>query len=192
MTGFSGQREAHAPRPERPAGGIGYPRTLGLIVKGKNIHEETLLATDYLNHFNEIVMLMELVADMPECLEDARDWQPKTYAQHFMDSGFQNKELAIFAYENAPQRYRLPFDHIVEQMNQAVMAGLAAIEAAAVAGEETRIGRLANAVTAQLRQFIDLAGAIINGHSLTSEQAEIDALLAAETPDELSALLEKH
>ena len=68
---------------ERPAGGIGFPRTLRRLVQGKNIHQDTLLATDYLNHFNEIVMLLELVADMPDCLEDALEWQPKSYEDHF-------------------------------------------------------------------------------------------------------------
>ena len=32
-------------------------------VRGSNINEETLLATDYLNHFNEAIMLLELVTD---------------------------------------------------------------------------------------------------------------------------------
>ena len=39
--------------------------------QGTNIDPQTLLATDYLNHFNEIVMLLELIPDMPECFEDA-------------------------------------------------------------------------------------------------------------------------
>ena len=41
-------------------------------VKGSNIDETTLLATDYLNHFNEIVMLLEMVPDMPEMLEEVK------------------------------------------------------------------------------------------------------------------------
>ena len=57
-------------------------------IKGTNIDERTLLATDYLNHFNEIVMLLELVPDLPDCLEDAKEWRPKSYAEHFRDSGF--------------------------------------------------------------------------------------------------------
>lgn len=32
-----------------------------------NINPRTGLATDYLNHFNEAVMLLEMVPDMPEC-----------------------------------------------------------------------------------------------------------------------------
>jgi len=36
-----------------------------------NINEKTLLATDYLNHFNEFVMVLDLIPDMPDCLKDA-------------------------------------------------------------------------------------------------------------------------
>ncbi len=44
-------------------------------VKGSNIDETTLLAADHLNHFNEIVMLLEMVADMPEILDDVKAWR---------------------------------------------------------------------------------------------------------------------
>ena len=44
------------------------------LVRGKNINETSLLATDYLNHFNEIIMLLDMIPSMPECLEDARGW----------------------------------------------------------------------------------------------------------------------
>jgi hypothetical protein len=35
-----------------------------------NINPTTGLATDYLNHFNEAIMLLDLVATVPECLPD--------------------------------------------------------------------------------------------------------------------------
>lgn len=47
-------------------------------VEGTNICDASLLATDYLNHFNEVVMLIGMIPDMPECLDDAREWRPKT------------------------------------------------------------------------------------------------------------------
>ena len=42
-------------------------------VEGTNISSTTLLATDYLNHFNEIVMLLEMVPDMPDMIEDCKE-----------------------------------------------------------------------------------------------------------------------
>ena len=39
-----------------------------------NINPQTGLATDYLNHFNEVMMLLEMLPDMPDCAEDVLEW----------------------------------------------------------------------------------------------------------------------
>ena len=41
-------------------------------VKDANINDQTLLATDYLNHFNEIVMILDMLPDMPELIDEAK------------------------------------------------------------------------------------------------------------------------
>ena len=163
---------------ERPAAGIGFPRTLRLLVRGKNIHEDTLLATDYLNHFNEIVMLLELIADMPECLDDALAWQPKRYEEHFSESSFQDKALAILAYENAPSRYREPFDQIVAQMDATVIKSLKRIHEVTQEGDVEHLRHVVSGVTLKLQRFVDVASAVIHGREVTSGQDEIDSLLA--------------
>ena len=66
-------------------------------LQGTNINTSTLLATDYLNHFNEVIMLIEMVPDMTDIIEDVLAWQPRPYVQHFADSGFQDQDLAIEA-----------------------------------------------------------------------------------------------
>jgi hypothetical protein len=94
-----------------------------------NINPETFLATDYLNHFNEIVMLLEMVPDMPELAEDAFDWEPKSYQRHFLDSGFQAKELAVEAYEKAPRDFRTPFDEICAELDDLITSTLKGLQA---------------------------------------------------------------
>lgn len=94
-----------------------------------NINPETFLATDYLNHFNEIVMLLEMVPDMPELAEDAFDWAPKSYPQHFLDSGFQAKDLAVEAYEKAPGDYKEPFDQICGELDNLITSTLTGLQA---------------------------------------------------------------
>jgi hypothetical protein len=37
-------------------------------LEGTNINQSTLLATDYLNRFNEVVMMIEMIPDMPDCM----------------------------------------------------------------------------------------------------------------------------
>src|SRR6478752_4196740 len=101
-------------RSERP-----IPPPMGLIdearaaqLKAANINPRTGLATDYLNHFNEAVMLLEMVPDMPECAEDFLTWTPLSYAEHFWASNFKARDLAIEAYEKAESSVRAQFDNI--------------------------------------------------------------------------------
>ncbi|RMB08854.1 hypothetical protein BXY39_1500 [Eilatimonas milleporae] len=86
-------------------------------LEAANINPTSFLATDYLNHFNEIVMLLEMVPDMPEMIEETYEWAPKPYSQHFLDSGFQAKELAVEAYEKAPAPIRSTFESVCGKLD---------------------------------------------------------------------------
>lgn len=154
-----------------------HARTLAKLVRGKNIHEETLLATDYLNHFNEVIMLIGMIPDMPDCLDDAKAWAPKSYATHFRDSAFVDKDLAILAYENAPARFRGPFDHTIAQMNDMVVAGVVRIEAALGEGNPDQVAEIVQNVSRNLQRFVDTASAIIHGAERAMDQNEIDRML---------------
>lgn len=95
-----------------------------------NINPDSFLATDYLNHFNEIVMLMEMIPDMPELVEEALEWTPKSYTQHFEESGFQAKDLAIQAYDLAPHVFKSPFVSTCQEMQsiiQSTVNGMVAV-----------------------------------------------------------------
>src|ERR1700722_9124512 len=81
-------------------------------LRAANINPRTGLATDYLNHFNEAVMLLEMVPRMPECAEDFMGWKPLSYAEHFTASNFKARDLAIEAYNMADGRIRAEFDGI--------------------------------------------------------------------------------
>ncbi|GAB4361322.1 MAG: hypothetical protein Kow00114_15780 [Kiloniellaceae bacterium] len=159
------------------ARGAGFTGTYRLLVKGKNINQNTLLATDYLNHFNEIIMLLELVPSMPECYEDAAQWQPKSYAEHFRDSGFSDAELAILAYENAPENYRQAFDATVVQMDRLVLDALPQIKELVEAGDPGLLQEAVESVTRKLESFVDVASSIINGNMNTLDQGQIDQVM---------------
>jgi len=102
-------------------------------LEAANINPESFLATDYLNHYNEIVMLLEMIPDMPDMVEDAADWAPKSYAQHFQDSGFQDTNLAIEAFNLAPTPIKNAFTIVCNEIDiliQSTLAGLNALNAA--------------------------------------------------------------
>lgn len=87
-----------------------------------NINPRSGLATDYLNHFNEAIMLLEMIPDMPECAEDFIDWHPQTYREHFQTSHLKAHEVIIQAYDEADPVYRAQFDRVVETMTSILVA----------------------------------------------------------------------
>ena len=163
--------------PVRPADAGDAYRAFQERVKGTNINPQTLLATDYLNHFNEIVMTLEMIPDMPELLDDARAWRPKTYPEHFQESGFAERELAIEAYEHVPARFRQPFELTIGTLDSLVAMTLERAEATVAAGEFERLKIIVNDASGAIRNLVDSASAIIHGTVRTMEQSEIDALL---------------
>src|SRR6195952_1075610 len=92
------------------------------VLRAANINPRTGLATDYLNHFNEAIMLLEMIPDMPECTEDFLTWSPLSYAEHFWASNFKARDLAIEAYELADPRIRTEFDNIANTMTSILTA----------------------------------------------------------------------
>src|SRR5260370_14499321 len=81
-------------------------------LRAAKINPRPGLATDYLNHFNEAIMLLEMIPDIPECAEDFLLWYPLSYREHFMASHFKGRDLAIEAYESADAGIRTEFDNI--------------------------------------------------------------------------------
>ncbi len=87
-----------------------------------NINPITGLSTDYLNHFNEAVMLLEMIPSVPECRDDLLAWRPANYLEHFAASHLKQRELAIAAYDLADPFTRSQFDEQCAAMTTTVMA----------------------------------------------------------------------
>ncbi|AWK85475.1 hypothetical protein [Azospirillum thermophilum] len=149
-------------------------------VRGTNISDKTLLATDYLNHFNEIVMLIEMIPDMPDMLEECRIWQPKSYAEHFRDSGFSDKDLAIEAYEHVPAKFRRPFEDTIVQAHQVIARTLDRIGADIDGGDPDKLRLDCQSSVAMIHRIIQVANGIIHGTAHVMEQGEIDLYLSSE------------
>lgn len=148
-------------------------------VQGTNISAQTLLATDYLNHFNEIVMLLDMIPDMPDMIEECKEWRPKSYKDHFADSTFSDRQLAIEAYDRVPGKYRRPFEETISQINGLIADGLARLDAEIAAGADPEQLRESCRVIGRAAQVLmDCASAIIHGSNRAMAQAEIDGLLS--------------
>jgi len=84
-------------------------------LKAANVNPVTGLATDYLNLFNEAIMLFEMGIDMPDMAEELTDWSPRGYVAHFEQSGFEQKDVVIAAYAQADPEVRQAFDECCAQ-----------------------------------------------------------------------------
>ncbi len=149
-----------------------------------NINPQTGLATDYLNHFNEVMMLLEMLPAMPDCAGDVLDWAPLDYIGHFEISTFKDKNLAIQAYHAAPAKLRNHLETQVAEINALVVRiqdRLRQAESPSVVAAE-----IAYIATHEIKPLISVAGAVIHGHvepeatqhEGEGAQAEIDALFA--------------
>src|SRR5260221_2856387 len=164
---------AKTAQPDRPApgkiGGDGRARAAEL--QAANINPRTVLATDYLNHFNEAIMLLEMVPDMPECAEDFLAWTPLSYAEHFVASNFKDRDLAIEAYEMAEPNIRTEFDKLTDSMTSILTAvGTAMREARQ---DKTR-ATLAEQATGWVKPLVMMTAGVINGAS----EADVEQIMA--------------
>nr|WP_181706069.1 hypothetical protein [Chthonobacter rhizosphaerae] len=87
-----------------------------------NIHPDTRLATDYLNHFNEVVMLIDMLPTMPDFAPEVVAWEPRSYVEHFRNSRFKARDLAIQAYEAVNPVRRAAFEATIRETEKALGA----------------------------------------------------------------------
>src|SRR5258708_570211 len=139
-------------------------------LRAANINPRTGLATDYLNHFNEAIMLLEMIPDLPRCAEDFLLWYPLSYREHFMASHFKARDLAIEAYDSADEHIRAEFDNITGAMTSILTAVGAAMREARQ--DKTR-ATLAEQATGWVKPLVALAGGIINGGA----EADVDYIM---------------
>jgi hypothetical protein len=146
-----------------------------------NINPKTGLATDYLNHFNEAIMLLDLLPHTPECIVELIGWEPLSYEEHFAASHFKDKELAIAAYAVAEPIARVRLDELADTMNALLVATCEAFQRRS---SLDAANALAAETAARLKPMVARAGAVINGYDIAhsedmttgEQQATVDAL----------------
>lgn len=147
-------------------------------VAGTNISAQTLLATDYLNHFNEIVMLLDMLPDMPDMIDECKLWEPKSYKDHFACSTFSDRQLAVEAYDRVPGKYRRPFEETIQQLNELILTGIDRLDQQAAEGvPPEQFQDSCRLLTRGAQTLMDCASAIIHGSANTLAQSEIDGLM---------------
>lgn len=142
-----------------------------------NVNPRTRLATDYLNLFNEAIMLFEMALDMPELVEEMQFWEPRSYTEHFEKSGFEHKDVVIAAYLSAEPSLKSNFDTLCDESKHFFEMAIEAISSADLTHDSQkqemsdRLGQMKNLVIALDSQ--------IHGRLMSqdeADQASVDAL----------------
>jgi hypothetical protein len=144
------------------------------VLAGANINPKTGLATDYLNVFNEAVMLFGLLAEMPDMLEELKNWEPLTYEEHFARSGFQAKELAVLAYHHADPAIKGPFDKLSAEIGELLREAISQVGDAMKRGEDIQEYMAESGFG--LRSAIMMLDSMVHGGDMGGAQDDIDAL----------------
>lgn len=124
-----------------------------------NISPVTGLSTDYLNHFGEAIMLLDLAGQAPEYQRELRRWRPQTYREYFSASQLAHRRLSIAAYEQADELARQRFDALCLAMNVLILAAHPV-----AAGSSAQAGtRPAADVVRELKSLFARASAAVHG-----------------------------
>ena len=170
------------PAGEEPARPVEAARQLDSAeMAAANINPATGLATDYLNHFNEAIMMLELIPSMPACIDDLMAWNVMTYREHFLAATQKHREDVLVAYDTADPQARIMLDEIADTMSSILSATRDALR---LDLSPTVAAGLAREAAYQLKPLVARAGAVINGLKVSGDiplagvaQAAVDAIL---------------
>jgi len=141
------------------------------------IDDGTFLSTDYFNAFNEIIMLLGMMQDMPEMFDEVRDWRFRTYEEHFRESGLGLAPLAIEAYAHVDPPVRAQFEKTVDQLRLTVETAREVLGELMEQAELEHFKHSAMDYTMQLQDLVDVGSAIVHGGATqVVDQSAIDDL----------------
>jgi hypothetical protein len=142
------------------------------------------LANDYLNLFNEIVMLIEQLPEMPELIHDLLAWRPTSYQDYFTRSILPGRHSALDAYAELDTRFRQKFELIVAELDRMATGSVALIRRhlrKKGMSDPEGLGELCARAGAAIRNVLERATATVNeGVAKASESAQrrADRLIA--------------
>ncbi len=89
------------------------------------VNPESGVANDYLNHFNEILLLIEnLSALLPEMVDEILAWKPISYREYFRKSPLPGSKQTLEIYELLDENFRKDFESMVELLNSIVLKSI--------------------------------------------------------------------
>lgn len=85
------------------------------------VNPTTGLANDYLNVFNEILLVLEFLPSMPEMTDEVLAWQPRGYCEYYEQSSLPGARQALQAYDRVDPQMRRRFEAVLARLNDIVV-----------------------------------------------------------------------
>jgi hypothetical protein len=132
------------------------------------------IANDYLNHFNEVLLLIEnLPTLLPEMLDELLAWQPVTYREYFGKSLLPGSGAALQIYDNLDEGFRQEFESIIDGINAMALASIEVIRAHRTPNGEidpSKVSDFCENASSAIRSALNRAADLVNnGHVRVSE-----------------------
>jgi hypothetical protein len=126
------------------------------------------LSNDFLNHYSEALMLIEMAADDPVLGAELADWQPVSYRAYFASSDLRRAPAALAAYDALPEAPRRAFEKLVAAMDALATMATFALQPPTAPDSAAAV---VEATVPALRGLIAKAGAFLNsgGRELASD-----------------------
>ncbi|WP_349371380.1 hypothetical protein [Salinarimonas sp.] len=142
------------------------------------------LSNDYLNHFSEVLMLIELAAGDPDAAADLADWRPIDYPAYFAASQLRRAPAARAAYDALAAERRVAFEALVAAMDRLATTAIRALRPPCGPQEAATVAEVTGPA---LRRLIAQASAFLNSGGVElPEEADVEAAQAA-----IDSLLER-
>jgi hypothetical protein len=86
------------------------------------------MANDYLNHFNEVLLMIEnLPVLLPEMVDELVAWQPISYRAYFERSNLPGSAHALEIYDNLDEDFRRDAETMIDLLDKIVARSVAII-----------------------------------------------------------------
>jgi hypothetical protein len=123
------------------------------------------LANDYLNLFNELVMIIEQIPVMPELYENLCAWRPVSYRDYFINSQLPGRHSTLAAYEQLNPAFRKRFETFVSELDVVALASVASVRRQFRDGPPSDAARLKETCDRggeKMRQILVRASRLVN------------------------------
>ena len=120
----------------------------------------TTLAADYLDHFNQAILLLELLAATPDCAGNFHAWRPRGHQDCLQSLLEEERAAALAAYRALDPRLRARFETLTASMTEVLVAAQEVMQSTP---HSPALGMLANRAALWVTKLVGQARALIDG-----------------------------